>query len=162
MTEVSRQLRNTTLQIGATTRNILKLANEQKETAELFQQTDDKDQAESRLIGQLREDVQILTTAIGGMGQDFDRRARRSPVEDVRQSLVSFVDDMTKRLPPSERTNRILATDAKLDQTLDKLRAIYTMQSERDLHDELLGRKPLFEDTTVSSAVDDLDDVFFG
>ncbi|WP_158274029.1 hypothetical protein [Allosediminivita pacifica] len=170
MTEVSRQLRSTTVQIGVNTRVIVELSNEQKEKAGLFQVAEAEDAQETTendMIEQLRQDVEALSGALASMGQTFDWRSRRSPVEDVRQSLVYFAKDMSERLSlPPDRGKAVSVPNDRTRQVLDAIREIYTMQAERDLHDRILGVSPAATPPAAASpsaaSEDDLDDVFFG
>lgn len=166
MTEVSRQLRSTTVQIGVNTRVIVELSTEQKEKAVLFQAAEAEDAqetTENQMIAQLRQDVDALSGALASMGQSFDWRSRRSPVEDVRQSLVYFAKDMADRLSlPPVRNKVVSVPDDRTRQILDAIREIYTMQAERDLHDRILGVAPAATPPSAAPSEDDLDDVFFG
>ena len=166
MTEVSRQLRSTTVQIGVNTRVIVELSTEQKEKAVLFQAAEAEDAqetTENQMIAQLRQDVDALSGALASMGQSFDWRSRRSPVEDVRQSLVYFAKDMADRLSlPPVRNKVVSVPDDRTRQVLDAIREIYTMQAERDLHDRILGVAPAATPPSAAPSEDDLDDVFFG
>ncbi|KAA2311398.1 hypothetical protein E0K93_20625 [Puniceibacterium sp. HSS470] len=158
MMEVSRQLRDATAQIGSKTSRIVELAALQEMNANIFSVslTSNEDLETHARAASLEKEVQQLRETLEIMTATMEKIGSGDPVLEAQHGLEGFVDSMNRVFAPIRHMAPMAVTDPGLQTLLATLRATYTMQSERVLHDRL------FPEHGSMSVPEEADDVFFG
>ncbi|WP_216651615.1 hypothetical protein [Roseivivax sp. THAF30] len=162
MMEIARQLRDATTAIGQRTRMIAEKMHLQQLAAELFN-TPGEIPADADSV----EAVCVITRHSDNLSDALHRAMQiaqssgTSEIDEAAKLLTDFVSNEIIRLnlPPTPPQFAIAPGDLG---AVDEIRSLYTMASERNLHDHVIGQSPsLIEDSTKQSEDAVLEDVFF-
>ena len=162
MMEIARQLRDATTAIGQRTRMIAEKMHLQQLAAELFN-TPGEIPADADSV----EAVCVITRHSDNLSDALHRAMQiaqssgTSEIDEAAKLLTDFVSNEIIRLNPPPTPPRFAIAPEDL-RAVDEIRSLYTMASERDLHDYVIGQSPsLIEDSTKPSEDAVLEDVFF-
>ncbi|NDV00313.1 hypothetical protein [Pseudoroseicyclus tamaricis] len=163
MTEVSRQLRESTAEIGRATQAIRKLARLQEQEAEAFSAPGEGAGSGTGAIDELEAEVSSLGAALEEMSAAARRASSGDPLAEVRGMLTGFVREAAADAPAHRPEEPMPEIDPGLASLLKSIRDTYSMKAERDVHDALFGTAGLSKaDLAEEVQQDDLDDIFFG
>jgi hypothetical protein len=141
MVEVSHQLRECTAAIGRASAEIVHLAQLQELNAVLFTVLAEArdDSVATSATSMLEEMAGSITAGLSTAGRLVGRDAF-TPLDTARANLALF-QEKTHVGGRADRPEHPDVTGLRADdRVLQKVRASYTMQSERDLHDQVLER----------------------
>ncbi|MGZ9810473.1 hypothetical protein ACXN5S_08410 [Pseudoroseicyclus sp. H15] len=138
MTEVSRQLRESTAEIGRATQAIVQLALRQQSEAQGFGAAEGEGAEDEVSIGAMQADIaallasmEALAATAGASGDD--------PLAELSDLLGGLKSEAQADLPQLDGLPAITPPDAALSAQLQQIRAGYDTRAERDVHDRLFA-----------------------